>query len=378
MNKVIFLYTKTLLNVWTKAFGFGHAITRKNVEKRLEKVVKSYYNSVYAVVHSRKNNVKSLRILNKEGKAKVFIQPDITNGDLLDIGKGMDSLTGDEKRFYIDQKTSRGWSQSEEVYDIYQAEIERSMMEQALQAEMDQQEETYINNVDDPEMVLNSTAVDMGVSTSFNNQSQNQSGLVRLSVPTNEMSTQTDEVPVDCPKIRVKAKICTDEIKATCACVSAVCNLSAEMGQLAVQTVCKCFYGHDFLPSPPGNEADSTDEELKEKKPRMPVTSTEYEKYALVLPLASTITDYKQMQASQAERDAANKLLMKEAEIKCTLHYDTTSRNKIDGEWPAIIFGFSSGEEFVLRPLFFAYEDRQQIADLLVETYPKALISRQI
>ena len=135
--------------------------------KRLENVVKSYYNSVYAV-HSRKNNVKSLRILNKEWKAKVFIQPDITNGDLLDIGKDMDSLTGDEKRFYIEQKTSCGGRISEEVDDIYQAEIERSMMEQALQAEMDQQEETYMNNLDDPEMVLNSTAVDMGVSTSFN------------------------------------------------------------------------------------------------------------------------------------------------------------------------------------------------------------------
>ena len=377
MNKVIVLYTNTLLNVWTKAFGFGHTITRKNVIKRLEKVVKSYYNSVYAA-HSRKNNVKSLGILKKEWKAKVFIQPDITNGDLLDIGKDMGSLTGDEERFYIDQKTSRSSRISEEVDDEYQAEIERSMMEQELQAEMEQQDETYMNEVDECEMALNSTAADMEASILFNNQSQNRSGLVRLSVSTNEMSTQTDVVPVDRPKIQVKSKICTDEIKATCASVSAVSNLSAEMARLAVQTVCKRLYGHDFLLSPPRNETNTTDEEPKEKKPRVPVTSTEYEKYELVLPSARTITDYKQMQASQAERDAANKLLMKVAGIKCTLHYDTTSRNKIDGEWPAILFGFSSGEEFVLRPLFFAYEDRQQIADLLVETYHRLSIAASV
>ena len=66
-----------------------------------------------------------------------------------------------------------------------------------------------------------------------------------------------------------------------------------------------------------------------------------------VLPSAQTIADYKQMQASQVERDAAMALGSKPGDVKSVLHYyDTTSRNKIDGEWPSIILSFE------LRPMF--------------------------
>ena len=53
------------------------------------------------------------------------------------------------------------------------------------------------------------------------------------------------------------------------------------------------------------------------------------------------------------------------------MHYDTTSRCKIDGEWPAIILNFSGKERYSLRPLFFACEDRKQIVRLLVETFQR-------
>ena len=81
------------------------------------------------------------------------------------------------------------------------------------------------------------------------------------------------------------------------------------------------------------------------------------------------------MQASQAERDGAIALWSKDENVKSTLHYDTTTRNTIDGEWPAIILYFSNGDEYFLRPLFFAYEDRKQIAELLVETYSRLSVA---
>ena len=84
------------------------------------------------------------------------------------------------------------------------------------------------------------------------------------------------------------------------------------------------------------------------------------------------------MQVSQVERDAACKLFLMHSHIKSTLHYDTTSQNRIDGEWPSIIFAFSSSEDFALRPVFFAYEDRQQIVDLLVETYHRLSLAASV
>ena len=120
--------------------------------------------------------------------------------------------------------------------------------------------------------------------------------------------------------------------------------------------VCSHLYEHEFYLSP---HAATGQKE----------TEANYNKYEYVLPSARTISDYKQMQASQAERDAAVALYQKGEDVKATLHYDTTSRSCIDGEWPAIILYFSDGTEHVLRPIYFAYEDREQISELLVETY---------
>ena len=81
------------------------------------------------------------------------------------------------------------------------------------------------------------------------------------------------------------------------------------------------------------------------------------------------------MQASQVERDAGLALLNKPNDVKTTLHYDTTSRCHIDGEWPSIILNFSDGRDFELRPIFFAYEDREQIVLLLVETIKRLAVA---
>ena len=48
-----------------------------------------------------------------------------------------------------------------------------------------------------------------------------------------------------------------------------------------------------------------------------------------------------------------------------TIHFDTTTRSSIDREWPSCILIFSDGQEFRLKPLFFAYKDHQQISELL-------------
>ena len=43
------------------------------------------------------------------------------------------------------------------------------------------------------------------------------------------------------------------------------------------------------------------------------------------------------------EREAAIHLLNKESNAKATVHFDSTSRSSIDGEWPSLIIIFSSG-----------------------------------
>ena len=86
------------------------------------------------------------------------------------------------------------------------------------------------------------------------------------------------------------------------------------------------------------------------------------------MPSSKILNEYKLLLAVQQEAEAANTLFNIAGSVKCTLHYDTTSRCKIDSDWPSIIFSFSNNR-FVLRSLFFAFEYRTQIVKLFVETY---------
>ena len=75
------------------------------------------------------------------------------------------------------------------------------------------------------------------------------------------------------------------------------------------------------------------------------------------------------MQVSLEEINAAKADYCKKSSRKYTLHYDTTQQSSIAGEWQSLILVFSDGSEYGLYPLFFAYEDSQQITNLIVETY---------
>ena len=88
------------------------------------------------------------------------------------------------------------------------------------------------------------------------------------------------------------------------------------------------------------------------------------------MPSSKILNEYKLLLAVQQEAEAANTLFNIAGSVKCTLHYDTTSRCKIDSDWPSIIFNFSNNR-FVLHSLFFAFEYRTQIVKLLVETYER-------
>ena len=98
-------------------------------------------------------------------------------------------------------------------------------------------------------------------------------------------------------------------------------------------------------------------------------TTKEWKAYEHVLPSAKTINNHKHVLAIQHEQDAAAALYQIQPGMKVTLHYDTTSRSKIDGDWPTLILIFSDKHRFPLRPIFLAYDDRAQIVHLIVESY---------
>jgi hypothetical protein len=384
MKHCIKEYVNALTNVWVKSFGNKHLMARQHIKKRVETIVSHYYNNVYVEHHRTKPKhkgevhvKKSIRQLNREWRQKTL---HITNrkvvsiDSLLDIGQEMDGLTGNETSFYEDQKGARIFRLSEEIDTEYVAEREQEELIRLEEAQRQEGEESYIWDDDIEEQQQQ---------CSYNETTQmdislNRSGHVRK-ISGIDMGTQYDSFA--CPKIR-KTRDCTTKIKATCAEVSVNCNISTEASRVAVKTVCNGLYGHKFYLSK--EEATDNDPSLEEyrsegpkpakrlrPKEKVPSTKNDYKVYENVLPSARTVNDFKQVLAIQHEQEAASALRTIKEGTKVTLHFDATSRSKIDGDWPCLILIFSDKQRFPLRPLFFAYEDRAQIIRLIIETYQR-------
>ena len=81
----------------------------------------------------------------------------------------------------------------------------------------------------------------------------------------------------------------------------------------------------------------------------------------------------------QQEQNAALGLTeTSEEESMTTLHYDTTTRKRINGEWPSLILRMESGKKFRLRPLSLAVEERQNITKLIVTMLKRMAIAGKI
>ena len=105
----------------------------------------------------------------------------VTNDSLLDIGKNMEMLKGNEKLFYEDQKSERIGRLSSDIdfqYEIEQEEIHLNEIT-ALEREREEYSFAIIDNDNDD---LNSTLI----SENDVNQSHNRSGLTHITKQTRE------------------------------------------------------------------------------------------------------------------------------------------------------------------------------------------------
>ena len=97
-------------------------------------------------------------------------------------------------------------------------------------------------------------------------------------------------------------------MESTCAFVSTKCEVSVEVPRLAVKMVMKGMYDQVYLNTKEHNAAEQLtppendqNEPPSKKKRTVPSSKADYDKYQYVLPSAQTISNYKNMQASEAE-----------------------------------------------------------------------------
>ena len=383
-------YVRALILTWAKAFGEEHISPRKVVAGKIRKHIIDHH---LRVVKKKPNESKRERLTKWRQDCNVLF-------NILRQASDPEMFDNNEKLFFYGQISPRRSGYISDQIDLDHVEFgEQLLLQQTEEIEEANRELSYIEEGGSDSTDSVAVTPCSSTSTVVLNQSLNRSGLTRKTTNYDEKCIQTDNCIVDIPPIR-KTKNCTNDIKAACTKVSVECGLSVEKSRVAVQTACKYLYHHDYYlniddarksdgNTLPPNEGTSTsipsssssttttstststtaeDPTSPPTKKKRIVSKSDYMDYKYVLPSAKTIANFKQLQSADEERQAAIALLTKPDDVKTTFHFDTTSRSTIDGEW-ALLLIFSDNRRFSLRPIYFAYEDRENIVSLISETY---------
>ena len=164
-----------------------------------------------------------------------------------------------------------------------------------------------------------SKVLDDSMNSVILNSSLNHSGLSGNTKEYSDKNAQTETIYLDRPEIR-KIRDCTNVVKTTRVNLSVKCYMSAEMSRVAVQTVCKNLYDHNyFLSKDEAIERDPSLSEYKQDNPssnkrqkrdlpkkQVPESLNEYKQYENILLSAKTINDYKLTLAIQTEKRSCN------------------------------------------------------------------------
>ena len=167
-------------------------------------------------------------------------------------------------------------------------------------------------------------------------------------------------------------------VKDAISTASVRCAISIPKARVAYQAIMEKRYGHRHYISAEEQrkfEPNLVDieEEEEPQQPKRVRSKDDYAAYKVVLPSEKVVGTFKHDQSLHQEITAGEALGNLDTGTRVTLHFNTTSRSRLEGEWPALILNFLNNDESKckmtrLRALFFAYEDREQITKLVVET----------
>jgi hypothetical protein len=182
-----------------------------------------------------------------------------------------------------------------------------------------------------------------------------------------------------------KGKFFQNKVKECLAlgCVDA--GTTINQGRKFFVSVSRTYFGQDYVLEPQdGHEIEEEGEEVDETHEleppcKRPYSNEDYEKrYSNVAPSYKSVYNTMHTLAIVAECNMAVQLLEKGPDTKAALHYDTTSRRKVQGELTSLVLVFSNGRTFRLRPFNIAKETRQSIADFFVAEIRRIAMAAEV
>ena len=354
-KETIRAFSHQLEELWQKAFSGENIVTRKTIVKKLDKHMQTFRNKV------QKNRLAKANKISKRHIIKNWKSENSVLFDLLKHDVDPNLFDTDERNFYHDQLSGRrSMAISDQVDEEHDICLENQKTEDFS--------DCISSEDDDPHDETCSAAL----STIHDNKtelflSQTRSGKMRLTKSVKVASTQTEKLPPPTTPIR-NHRNCLPDVKKAIATTSSKASITTEQARRAFQATCEVFTKDKYYLSVDDIPKEDYESDLTSpSKRKRPKSAEDYEKYKYVLPSARVINREKHLQAIQVERNCALAMLDATSEDVITIHYDTTKRRRIQGEWTSLINQMSSGKAFRLRPLSLSVENRETISDLLVE-----------
>ena len=307
------------------------AVAIKGIKDKLDRYLKEYRNKVQKG-HGGSKRTNMIEWKNKQGVLFNILGKDVN----------VDTFDKNENRFYHDQK-NLAWKIKIDNMHVDE-EHEAMVVEKEMQQVLDNEMEVEFAEIDG-DGVMDSTRISDDCNLNY---SVNRSGKIRSAVSTNEIGIQTGMINYD---LRDGCKKFKDSIKIALAASSSAANISPEAARVAFKVATEKHLGLGYRLEA---ECLADGDEPQSKRPH---TSEEYSRYKDVLPSSKTIRKMKHLMDIQEERNAALAILDTTPSDVVTLHYDTTTRKRLSGEWPSLIIQTSSGKKIRLRPLNMAVED---------------------
>lgn len=389
-TQVINNFTTSLLSHWSRAFGSEVVQSRKVVQKKIRRLVNSYFTE-YVMPSRSKKRSNELSSKTKRQLFRIWAEKHMILFDLLKTHVNPDDFDDDERLFYHNQKSNRSGALSGQIDEqltnplLRPDETDTPSFVEECQEDMDENSEI------DCDEAIERMEIDLPPTVDPVSPSRNRSGLAREVIEAQSSHCITN-IPFECPRPEIRRqRLLTERIKVACARVAVGAQCSAMYARRAVQIVAKELYGHDYYLTPEEQmlkepdivhefEVKSGDKVVNEDGSlhKVPHSSQEWKRFRYVLPSEKTINRYIGLMAAQEEAEAGTALLTMPADVKSTIHYDATTRSCIDGDWVSITLAFSNDAEYDLRPIFMGSEDRENIVTYLQETFKRLALATSI
>lgn len=336
--------SKGLVALWSKIFS-NKVLTPRNVNYHIKKHYTNYLNHV-----AKKS---------KAAQPQAFIQWRNKHDVLFDIlAVQTKSLTQIQLDFYHDQRTIRTMRYS----DITTRSDEDLFVDDINL--IDEVERMSVDGSSD-DGSLEDGSLDNGSSDDESSDNDDDDSCLppegyHLRSGVHHPSPRESIKKVPQLSLKEGSRNFSEKVLRTITALTTVANCTIPQARMSFQIVSNLMFDQNYTL------------EATEKTIGVPRTKEDFLKYENVVPSTKVLYKHLHVVAIQRELQCAQQIISAPPDTVITIGYDSTTRSGLKNEWVSFVVHFSDRDEkFRLRPLYMAFENKENTAKIFVEQFKR-------